>query len=135
MTPRPHCISVGRRKPMARHRSDISVLGASSRVTGNVRGAGGLRVEGTVKGDVAVDGPVEVVPDAIITGNVEGESLDLEGTLEGDASTSGPIRIGARATATGSFRGAQVTIEPGARVALQLDQDFELDLGPTRRGR
>jgi cytoskeletal protein CcmA (bactofilin family) len=84
---------------------------------------------------VSVDGPVEVAGEAAVTGNVEAESLDLNGTLEGDATASGPIRVGARATATGTFRGTLVTIEPGARVALQLDNDFELDLGPARRGR
>ena len=45
---------------MARGTSDISVIGSSTKVTGRVSGEGGLRVEGAVKGDVAVTGPLEV---------------------------------------------------------------------------
>ena len=41
---------------MAAHSTDGSILGPATRVTGRVSGAGGLRVEGQVRGDVSVTG-------------------------------------------------------------------------------
>jgi len=119
---------------MARHSHDYSVLGSSTRVTGRVSGDGALRVEGTVKGDVTVKGPLELTDGAAIEGNVEAEALEIAGSLLGDVVTSGAVTIHAGAVVRGEMRAAHVMIEPGSRVALRLDADFELDLGqPTRR--
>lgn len=118
---------------MARASLDGSVLGASTRVTGRVSGEGGLRVEGAIKGDVAVTGPVEVAEGASIDGNVEAESLDVAGSLLGDVSAKGPVLVRSGATVRGALRGSQVAIEPGSRVAVRLECEFELDLGSRRR--
>ena len=133
MTRRPACTSVGRRNPMARLTKESSVLGATTRITGNVRGAGGIRIEGSVAGDVTVDGACEVEASGEVRGSVTAATLDLGGTLEGDVTAQGPIVVRASATASGALRGAQVTIEPGARVAVELDCDFELEMLPGRR--
>jgi cytoskeletal protein CcmA (bactofilin family) len=118
---------------MARASLDGSVLGASTRVTGRVSGEGGLRVEGAIKGDVAVTGAVEIVEGASIDGNVEAESLDVAGSLLGDVSAKGPVLVRSGATVRGALRGSQVAIEPGSRVAVRLETEFELDLGSRRR--
>jgi len=78
---------------MARHGSEISVLGPQTRVIGRISGEGALRIEGTVRGDVAVNGPAEVAEGASIEGNVSAESLEIGGTLLGDVSSQGPVAI------------------------------------------
>jgi cytoskeletal protein CcmA (bactofilin family) len=114
---------------MARATSDLSVIGSSTRVTGRVSGDGGLRVEGAVKGDVAVNGPLEVAEGATIDGNVRAESLDLAGSLMGDVAAQGPVIVRSGAAARGELKGSQVAIEPGSRVSVRLECEFELDLG------
>lgn len=114
---------------MARGSSDISVIGSSTKVTGRVSGDGGLRVEGAVKGDVAVTGPLEVAEGATIDGNVRAESLDLAGALAGDVVAQGPVIVRSGAAARGELKGSQVAIEPGSRVSVRLECEFELDLG------
>ncbi len=118
---------------MARHTVDTSVLGPATRITGRVGGEGGLRVEGSIRGDVAVTGPVEITEAASVEGDVHAESVDVGGTLLGNVVARGPVAVRAGATVRGDLKGSRVSIEPGARVAVRLDTDFELDLGPTHR--
>ncbi|MDX2053161.1 MAG: polymer-forming cytoskeletal protein [Polyangiaceae bacterium] len=106
---------------MARHGSSISVLGRATRVTGRVSGRGGLSIEGSLRGDVAVTGPVFVAKGASVEGNVRAESLEVEGTLLGDALTEGAILVRAGATVRGELKGSEISIEAGARVAVKLD--------------
>lgn len=118
---------------MARHDSEISVIGAATRVTGRVGGEGPLRIEGSVKGDVQVTGEAEIAENASVEGNIQAETLELSGTLLGDAATRGPIAVRSGAHVRGELRGSEVSIEPGSRVSVRLETQVELDLGAPRR--
>ncbi|HMJ11477.1 MAG TPA: polymer-forming cytoskeletal protein [Polyangiaceae bacterium] len=118
---------------MARHTSDFSTVGSSTRITGRISGEGGLRVEGNVRGDVSLSGPLELAEGATIEGNVEAETIEIAGSLLGDVTSTGPVAIHAGAVVRGEMKAAQVTIEPGSRIAIRLDADFELDLGQPQR--
>ncbi len=112
---------------MARHGSDISVLGASTQLAGRVSGEGGLRVEGNLSGDIAVTGPVEIASGAAVEGDVSGTSLDVAGRLHGDATCQGPIIVREGADVHGDLTGSAVTIEAGSRVDVRLSTEFTLD--------
>lgn len=114
---------------MARIGSDISVLGPATQVTGRISGEGGLRVEGKLAGDVAVNGPVEIAAGGSLEGDVSAGALDVAGKLEGDAACRGPITVRSGADVRGDLKGSSVAIEPGARVDVRLDTPFDLDLG------
>ncbi len=113
--------------------SNLSVLGPATRVTGRITGKGGLRVEGSVTGDVNVSGPAEVAEGATVEGDLGAESLDLGGSLVGNVTTKGSVVVRAGARLRGEVKGAEVAIEPGARVSIRLDTPFELNLGTTKR--
>jgi cytoskeletal protein CcmA (bactofilin family) len=93
-----------------------------------------LSIEGVIRGNVSVTGPAFIAPGATVEGDIEAESLDVGGTLTGDVTASGPIAVRAGAVVRGELKGAEVSIEPGSRVAVRLDTAFELDLSfpPTR---
>jgi cytoskeletal protein CcmA (bactofilin family) len=118
---------------MARHSSDFSVLGSSTRVTGRINGEGALRVDGSVRGDVSLAGRLELSEGATIEGNVEAEAVEITGTLLGDVSTSGALAIRAGAVVQGELRAAELSIEPGSRVTIRLAADFDLDFGQPQR--
>lgn len=113
---------------MARHTSDTSVIGARSQLTGRVSGSGGLRVEGSLSGDVAVSGPVEIGAGGSVEGDVSGAALEVAGRLRGDVSCQGPIVVRSGAEVRGDLKGSSVTIEPGSRVDVRLDTDFTLEI-------
>lgn len=118
---------------MARATVEGSVLGPATQVTGRVSGDSALRIEGTLKGDVTVGGPCEIAEGATVDGNVQAEALDVGGSLVGDVTTKGPIYVRSGATVRGELRGARVAIEPGSRIAVRLECEFELDFGTPRR--
>jgi len=118
---------------MARLNPESSVLGPTTRVTGRISGEGALRVEGNLKGDLAITGPAEIAEGASVEGNVKAETLEVMGSLLGDAIASGPIALRSGSLVRGDLRGSEVSIEPGARVSVRLDTQFELDLGSHRR--
>jgi cytoskeletal protein CcmA (bactofilin family) len=120
---------------MARHSQEISVVGAVTRVTGRISGSGMLRIEGAVKGDVNVDGDTEIAEGGSVEGNLQGEGLEIGGSLLGDAQARGAIFVRAGASVRGQLRAAEVSIEAGARVSVQLETDFELDFGDTPQRR
>jgi cytoskeletal protein CcmA (bactofilin family) len=120
---------------MPRHPQEFSVVGASTRVTGRISGTGALRIEGTVKGDINLNGDAEIAEGGSVEGNLNGEGLDIGGTLLGDAQASGAIAVRAAAEVRGELRSAEVSIEAGARVSVRLDTEFELDFGPAQRRR
>ncbi|MFO0568976.1 MAG: polymer-forming cytoskeletal protein [Polyangiaceae bacterium] len=113
---------------MVKMSSDMSVVGARSQVTGRVAGSGGLRLEGSLSGDVSVTGPVEVGSGAVLEGDVSAASLEVGGKLRGDATCTGGIVVRAGAEVRGELKGSSVSIEPGARLDVRLDTDVTLDL-------
>jgi len=120
---------------MPRHPHEISVVGASTRVTGRISGDGALRIEGSVKGDVNVNGDAEIAEGGSVEGNLNGEGLEIGGSLLGDAQARGVIAVRANAQVRGQLRASEVSIEAGARVSVRLDTDFELDFGGAQRRR
>ena len=120
---------------MPRPPHEISVVGAGTRVTGRISGSGSLRIEGAVKGDVNVNGDTELAEGSSLDGNLQGESLEIAGSLQGDAHARSVIAVRASARIHGELRGAEISIEPGARVSVRLDTDFELDFGGSARRR
>jgi cytoskeletal protein CcmA (bactofilin family) len=120
---------------MTRHPHEISVVGRATRVTGRVTGSGALRIEGTVKGDVNVNGDTEIAEGGSVEGNLHGEGLDIGGVLQGDARATNAIAVRSTAQVRGELRAAEISIEAGARVSVRLETEFELDFGPLPRRR
>jgi cytoskeletal protein CcmA (bactofilin family) len=118
---------------MVRPTSSESALGAGTRVTGRVSGQGGLRIEGNVRGDVQVSGEAEVAPGAGVEGSFQAETVEVAGSVMGDIHARGPIAVRSGALVHGELRGSEVSIEPGSRVSVRLDTEFELDLGASKR--
>jgi cytoskeletal protein CcmA (bactofilin family) len=121
---------------MVRHSTELSVLGAGSKVTGRVSGDGSLRIEGSVRGDVQLNGDAEIASGGSVEGNVQADAVEIGGSLQGDVNARGPVAIRAGAVVRGELKGSEVSIEPGSRISVRLDTELELDLGgsaPKRR--
>jgi len=103
------------------------VLSAATSVKGNIRGAGALRIAGSVAGNVDVDGDVALEPGSSVDGDITAASVTISGKLDGDASATGPVSVKADAEVSGVLKGSQVSIEAGAAVSVRLDTEFELD--------
>jgi len=107
------------------------VVGPASKVVGSVAGDGSLRIEGSVQ----ISGDAQVAADGTLEGNLTAASVDVAGNLQGDVTARGPISIQKTASVRGELRGSEVSIEPGARVSVRINNDFELELSPAAKMR
>jgi cytoskeletal protein CcmA (bactofilin family) len=111
-----------------------AVLGKGSNLRGNIAGDGDLRVEGTVTGDVALNGDFYIAEGAEVVADVQASSVYVDGTLEGDIAARDNVAIRASARVTGAVRGTSISIEEGANVSGRIDAEFELPPELTGKG-
>lgn len=103
-----------------------TVLGPSTVARGRISGPGALRVEGTVEGEIAIDGDLVVASGATVGAEVRAASVLVEGTIEGDVAASGPVHVRAGASVVGAIAGTSVAIDEGASIRGRIEAEFEL---------
>jgi len=103
-----------------------AVLGKGSSVRGRIAGDGDLRIEGSVSGDVALNGDFYVADGAEVVADVQASSVYVDGSIEGDIVATDNVAIRATARVTGGIRGANISIEEGANVSGRIDAEFDL---------
>ncbi|MCC6147095.1 MAG: polymer-forming cytoskeletal protein [Anaerolineaceae bacterium] len=121
-----------------------SVLGAGINWQGNLRGSGGIRIEGTFEGDIAIRGMVvigetgrvtctelrsnTVIVAGSVRGNILAEKLEIRSTgrVWGDVTTT------AFATEEGAFLRGQVRMEERIELELEIVPEETADTESTR---
>lgn len=105
-----------------------SLIGYGVAITGEVRFAGSLRIDGRVDGRVDVKpkkrGVLVVSKDAVINGPVNVTNLIVDGTINGDIHASGRIECRVNGRIKGKIRYQNLTIIDGATVdgqCIKLD--------------
>lgn len=108
-----------------------SVLGTGINWQGNLRGSGGIRIEGTFEGDIAIRGMVVVgetgrvtctelrANTVIVAGSVRGNILAEKLEIRSTGRVWGDVTTAAFATEEGAFLRGQVRMEE--RVELELE--------------
>lgn len=98
-----------------------TLVGRNTVVEGNLRFAGGLHVEGTIRGNVYADDAEQ--PSILILnegGRIEGEvnvpRVVINGTVEGDVHASERVELAAKARITGSVYYHLIEMAMGAEV-------------------
>lgn len=114
------------------HRID-TLIGAGTRIIGDVQFAGGFHVDGHVKGNV--DAPADsgatlsVSDSGVVEGSVAVPNVILNGTVKGDILAHERVELGATARVTGNVYYALIEMEMGAEITGKLIHE------PRRGGR
>ena len=108
-----------------------SLIGASTRMDGNVVFHGGLRIDGHVRGDVlaAGDTPGMLVigEHARVDGDIVAAHLIVSGIVQGSVTVSGLVELQPKARIMGEVRYRSIEIHQGAIVEGMLSRfDGEL---------
>ena len=97
-----------------------SLIGASTRLEGNVVFQGGLRIDGSVRGDViAGDGSAGLLvigENGRVDGDIVAVHLIVNGTVNGSITVSGVVELQPKARITGELRYRAVEVHRGAMV-------------------
>jgi len=112
-----------RRASKAQNRID-SLIGASTRIEGNVFFSGGLRVDGAVRGKVAAlpdqAGTLVVSEHARIDGEVQAAHLVINGTINGPVHCQESLELQASCRVKGDVHYKSLEIQLGAVVEGML---------------
>ena len=102
-----------------------TLIGRQTEVLGDVRFAGGLHVDGKIKGSVTTLGTdksahLSVSESGAIEGDVRVPTMMLNGTVIGDVRATEKLSLAAKARVTGNVYYKVLQMEPGAMINGQL---------------
>lgn len=90
-----------------------NTIGAGTRVTGDLRGPGGFRIDGTIEGAIEADGPVVVGEGGTIEGSVRGRDVVVLGLVRGDVRATGHIEVGPTGRILGDVTMESIRVHKG----------------------
>jgi cytoskeletal protein CcmA (bactofilin family) len=107
------------------------VIGARTRILGEVTGDEDVLVEGYVEGKVRISRDLRVGPGGVVKATVEARSVIVSGELNGDCSASARVEIQSSGRLQGNIRAPRLAIAEGAvfRGNSQMSSDAEATAG------
>lgn len=118
-----------------------SVLGPGINWKGNLRGSGGVRIEGAFEGDITLRGLIvigetgrlvceelranTVIVAGTVSGNITAEKLEIRGT----GRVWGDVVVTALSTEEGAFLRGQVRMEEKIEIVLEPAEDLSQSSG------
>jgi len=94
--------------------SSVTLVAKTSHVDGEIKGAGEVRIEGTVKGKIDCSAAVIVAQGGTVEAELRAETTTIAGTLKGDAFISQRIELTSTARVKGDIRSPRILIREGA---------------------
>lgn len=82
--------------------------------TGDIETKAGVRIDGSVKGNVTAAGNITIGSDGSVEGVVTGKDVNIAGTIIGNLNSFGTVQMLAGAKLTGDLQAASIAIEQGA---------------------
>ena len=98
-----------------------SVLAPGTTLEGALRGPHGLRVLGTVEGDIESGGRIKIEAGGRVHGKVKASDVIVNGALEGDIEATGQVELGRESRMTGDITAAGLAIAEGCVFQGKID--------------
>jgi len=96
--------------------SAMTFIGKGSEITGDVHASGNLRVDGVVRGNILVDGDLEVSVGGVVEGkDVSARNIVIHGLVKATITAGEQLRIHAQGEVQGDVTAQSLDIEAGAR--------------------
>jgi cytoskeletal protein CcmA (bactofilin family) len=99
----------------------VCAIGAGARFEGLLSFWGAARVDGSLEGEVAARGTLEVGPAARVVGRVEVDVLVVEGAVDGEVFARERVEVLPGAQVTATIRTPRLAVAEGARFEGRLD--------------
>ena len=101
-----------------------TLIGAKTRINGDVEFAGGFHIDGYINGnvkcDLGGDDLLSVSESGCIEGSVVASNIILNGIVKGDIEAGGRVEMGPRAQVLGSVHYMTIETAVGARITGKL---------------
>lgn len=104
-----------------------TVVGQDVQLTGSLKNAGSIMINGRVQGDVASNQAVVVGSEAVVEGPVQAENVQVAGTVIGAVTAVGTLEMLPNSKIKGDIKAGTLHIQPGAifngSSTMELDDD------------
>jgi cytoskeletal protein CcmA (bactofilin family) len=118
---------VPRRAPAPRERADAkeSIIAADITIEGKIEGSGHVRIAGSFKGDVHVQGNLTIEPGARLTGQVRANTVTVGGELQGNIDAAARVELLETGIVAGDVKAGSLTVAAGSRMRGQVEFGWE----------
>ena len=103
-------------RPRADPPPEETLIGADLPHPGKIEGGGSVRIAGSFKGDVNVQGDLTIEAGAKLTGGVRADKVTIAGELEGNVQEASRIDLLNTGAVIGDLKAGSVTVAAGARM-------------------
>jgi cytoskeletal protein CcmA (bactofilin family) len=111
---RPDDGSAGGRKDTAMADNDeVTIVGATAKLDGNVVSAGSLRIDGTVKGQINADGDVTLSAQSQVEADIRAQNVSVAGRFKGNILVKGKAHLARGGRVDGNITSKTLVIEEG----------------------
>ena len=100
--------------------SSVTLIAKTSHVEGTIKGAGEVRIEGTVKGKLDCSALVVVAHGGTVEAELRAETITISGKLKGDAFATQKIELAPTAEVEGDITSPRILIRDGASFEGQV---------------
>lgn len=85
-------------------------------MTGEIKGKGNYRIDGTLEGNLSTSGKVVVGKSGKLLGTTRCAEADIAGTIQGNMKVEGLLNLRATAYVEGEVEVSKLVVEPGANL-------------------
>ena len=94
--------------------SAINLIGVGTQIIGDIISSGDVRIDGTLNGNIKLNGRLVVGPNGKIEGNVICQNADISGEIKGTVEVVEMLALKTTAKISGDIITGKLGIEPGA---------------------
>ena len=95
--------------------SAINTISQGTEIKGNIKASGDFRMDGTLEGDIVLDGKLVVGENGNVRGNIICQNANIIGTVCGNVTVKELLSLHATAVVNGDIVINKLSIEPGAQ--------------------
>lgn len=101
-------------KTMEPESSPINIITVGTLIKGDITATGDFRLDGTLEGNIQLNGKLVVGDSGVVTGNVMCQNANIIGTVNGNLSVKELLSLHTSARVRGDILINKLSIEPGA---------------------
>jgi cytoskeletal protein CcmA (bactofilin family) len=94
--------------------ASINLIGNGTSIIGDITSNGDVRIDGTLKGNISINGKLVVGSTGKIEGNVACQNADISGEIHGKVEISELLSLKASSKLMGDIITGKISIEPNA---------------------
>jgi cytoskeletal protein CcmA (bactofilin family) len=98
-----------------KYSEEVSILSAGVKIEGTFKSDGNVRIDGSIYGDVFVNGNLTLGETSKVHGQVNAQNITICGTVEGSLKASEKIVLESKSRLKGDLIAKLLTVEEGAK--------------------